>query len=82
MLIITRKENDALIIDTGREQIEITLVELGRQARIGISAPESCKIWRKELYATVMENKQASMEAPAQNLRSLAAKLKEEKASK
>lgn len=68
MLIISRKENDAIVIDTGKEQIEVAVVELGRQVRLGISAPESCRIWRKELYATVQENRQATVEAPAQNL--------------
>lgn len=75
MLIITRKENDSLIIDTGEEQIEITIVELGRQARIGISAPPSCRIWRKELYTTIQENKQASAEIPTKNLLDIAKKL-------
>ena len=50
MLIITRKENDAVVIDLGEEQIEITVTEIGKQVRLGISAPEHCKIWRKELY--------------------------------
>lgn len=77
MLVITRKLNDAIVIEqeTG-ELIEIKLVEIGNQVRLGITAPKGCKIWRKELYQTVLENRSAA-EAPKETVRNLASKWKE-----
>lgn len=69
MLVITRKENDSIIIITGNECIEITVTEIGKQVRLGISAPMSCKIWRKELYATVLENQQAIADVKTDSIR-------------
>ena len=77
MLVITRKENDSIVIETEGGLIEITVMELGRQARLGISAPKSCHIWRKELFTTIQENRQASAEAP--NLMDVAKLLNSEK---
>lgn len=68
MLIVTRKEKDSIIIETESGKIEITVVELGRQVRIGVSAPDDCKIWRGELYETIEENKQATAGLPAKDL--------------
>lgn len=82
MLIITRKENDAVVIDLGEEQIEITVTEIGKQVRLGISAPEHCKIWRKELYLTMQENRQALADAPTKSLRDIAQRLGQEPQSK
>ena len=78
MLVITRKLNDAIVIEqqeTG-ELIEIKLVEIGNQVRLGITAPKGCKIWRKELYQTVLENRNAA-EASKETVRGLASRWKE-----
>lgn len=77
MLVVTRKEKESLVIETESGLVEITVMELGRNVRLGISAPESCRIWRKELYATIQENKQASAEVP--NLLSVVKKLNQGK---
>ena len=71
MLIITRKKNDSIIIDLGGEQIEILVTEIGKQVRLGITAPQGCKIWRKELYTTVRENRQAVGESSPENIREI-----------
>lgn len=71
MLIISRKQGDSLLIDTGSEQIEITITETGKQVRLGITAPEGCKIWRKELYQTMQENRQAVGERRQGDLRQM-----------
>lgn len=76
MLVITRKENEALVIEVDGELIEIKVTEIGSQVRLGISAPERCKIWRKELYATVQANRQATQDAGPVNLRDVAGLLK------
>ena len=65
MLVITRKEDESIIIN---DNIEITVLEIGKdRIRIGINAPKEISISRKEIYATALENKQAS-EAPAVDL--------------
>lgn len=70
MLIITRKEKESVILEFGGETVEITVTEIGRQVRLGITAPAGCKILRKELYATIEENKAAASDK-RQDLRSV-----------
>ena len=58
MLALARKINQSIIIDNN---IEITLLEIkGDQVKIGINAPKSVPIYRKEIYAQIQEeNKQS-----------------------
>ena len=50
MLTLTRKPEETIIIGEGSEQIEITVKEIRRnQVRLGISAPDNMRIYRKEL---------------------------------
>lgn len=78
MLVITRKANDALIIETGDGQIvEIKITEVSNQVRLGITAPQGCKIWRKEIYQTVQANRLAVESAPVADLRNILRQLKE-----
>lgn len=47
MLILTRKENEAIMIGT---EISVVILEIkGNQVRVGISAPKETKILREEL---------------------------------
>lgn len=59
MLALTRKINESIIID---DNIEITILEVkGDQVKIGISAPKSIAIYRKELYLEIKDsNKEAA----------------------
>ena len=53
MLILTRKENEKILID---EDIEISVVEIkGNKVKIGINAPEEIEILREEVYESVKE---------------------------
>ena len=58
MLALSRKKNEALVIDN---KIEVTILEIkGDQVKIGISAPKEVPIYRKEVYLQIQEaNKQA-----------------------
>lgn len=58
MLALSRKKNEALVIDN---KIEVTILEIkGDQVKIGISAPKEVPIYRKEVYIQIQEaNKQA-----------------------
>ena len=59
MLALARKINQSIIIGN---DIEITLLEIkGDQVKIGINAPKSVPIYRKEIYVQIQdENKKAS----------------------
>ena len=49
MLALSRKKNEALVINNN---IEITVLEIkGEQVKLGISAPKEVPVYRKEVYA-------------------------------
>ena len=53
MLALSRKKNEALIVNNN---IEITVLEIkGEQVKLGISAPKEEPIYRKEVYAQIQE---------------------------
>lgn len=59
MLALSRKKNEALVINNN---IEITILEIkGDQVKIGISAPKDVSIYRKELYLQIQEENKASI---------------------
>lgn len=61
MLALTRKKNEALVLNNN---IEITVLEIrGDQVKLGIEAPKSVPIYRKEVYVQIQEANQASMTA-------------------
>ena len=59
MLALARKINQSIMLGN---DIEITLLEIkGDQVKIGISAPKSVPIYRKELFVQIQEeNKKAA----------------------
>lgn len=61
MLALARKVNESIMLGN---DIEITLLEIkGDQVKIGISAPKSVPIYRKEIYLQIQEeNRQAGQE--------------------
>ena len=78
MLILSRKPEESLIIEVEGmdEPIEIIITELtANQVRLGIQAPQGCKIWRKELYQTVQSNIQAATASSGSVIRGVAARL-------
>lgn len=53
MLALSRKKNEALVINNN---IEITVLEIkGEQVKLGISAPKDVPIYRKEVYVQIQE---------------------------
>ena len=58
MLALARKLGESIMLGN---DIEVTLLEIkGDQVKIGISAPKSVPIYRKEIYLQIQEeNKQA-----------------------
>lgn len=59
MLALSRKLGESIIIGN---DIEITILEIkGDQVKIGINAPKSVSIYRKEIYLQIQEsNKEAA----------------------
>ncbi len=58
MLALSRKKNEALVINNN---IEITVLEIkGEQVKLGISAPKEVPVYRKEVYVQIQDsNKEA-----------------------
>lgn len=61
MLALSRKINESIVIN---EDIEVTILEIkGDQVKIGINAPKSVPIFRKELYLQIEEANKESANA-------------------
>lgn len=53
MLALSRKEGESIVIGNN---IEITILEVkGDQVKLGIAAPKSIPIYRKEIYTQIQE---------------------------
>lgn len=59
MLALARKVNESVIIN---DNIEVTILDIkGDQIKIGIDAPKSVPVYRKEIYKQIQDsNKEAS----------------------
>ena len=70
MLALARKVNESIMIGN---DIEITVLEIkGDQIKLGVKAPKSVQIYRKELYVQIQEeNKQAGSAVDVEALRGL-----------
>lgn len=61
MLVLTRKKKQSLMLG---EDIEIQVLEVnGDQVRIGIKAPASLKVYRREIYDEIHAENQAAARA-------------------
>ena len=70
MLALSRKQGDSIVIGNN---IEITVLEAkGDQVKIGISAPKSVPVYRKEIYAQIQEeNREAVANLDVESLKKL-----------
>lgn len=71
MLALSRKQGESIVVNNN---VEITILEIkGDQVKVGISAPKSVPIYRKEIYLQIQEsNKEAATsEIPAETLKRL-----------
>ena len=59
MLALSRKKDEAIIIN---DDVEVTVIEIkGDQVKLGITAPKSVPIYRKEVYVQIKDaNKEAA----------------------
>ena len=64
MLVLTRKKDQSLVIG---DDIVITVLDIqGDQIRLGVDAPKSVKIFRKELYLEILEENKSAAKHQAQ----------------
>ena len=70
MLALSRRKDEAIIIN---DNIEIKIIDIkGDQVKLGISAPKSVPVYRKEVYAQIQDaNKEAVASVDTKNLQGL-----------
>ena len=70
MLALSRKQGESIVLGNN---IEITVLEAkGDQVKIGISAPKSVPVYRKEIYAQIQEeNREAVANLDVESLKKL-----------
>ncbi|WP_374721179.1 carbon storage regulator CsrA [Peribacillus tepidiphilus] len=69
MLVLTRKKNQSIVIN---DNIEITVLEIdGEQIKLGIQAPKSVDIHRKEVYLAIQEENSQAVENTPSTLKGL-----------
>lgn len=68
MLALSRKKKESIIIDNN---IEVTVLDIkGDQIKLGISAPKSVQVYRKEVYVQIKDaNREASRSDGAEILK-------------
>ena len=60
MLALSRKKNEALVINNN---VEITILDIkGDQVKIGITAPKEVPVYRKEVYLQIQQSNKAAFE--------------------
>lgn len=70
MLALSRKSNESIMIGN---DIEITILEIKNdQVKIGITAPKSVGIYRKEIYLQIQEENKKAMESSTPSLDAIA----------
>lgn len=61
MLALSRKINESVMIGN---DVEITILDIkGDQIKLGINAPKSVPVYRKELYIQIQQSNKESMES-------------------
>lgn len=54
MLALARKVNESIVIN---DNVEVTILEIkGDQIKIGIDAPKSVPVYRKEIYSQIQDS--------------------------
>lgn len=60
MLALSRKKNEALVINNN---VEITILDIkGDQVKVGITAPKEVPVYRKEVYLQIQQSNKDAFE--------------------
>lgn len=66
MLVLSRRREESIIIGDGLGAIEIKIVRISPdQVKLGINAPKTVNIHRKEIYQAILEERAAEESGPA-----------------
>lgn len=70
MLALSRKQGESIMVGN---DIELTILEIkGEQVKVGIAAPKSIPVYRKEIYMQIREeNKEAAQNIDIESLKKL-----------
>lgn len=56
MLVLSRKRDEQIVLRMGDTEVVLTIIEiLGNRVRLGIEAPQSVIVHRKEVYDALKE---------------------------
>ena len=70
MLVLTRKLEESIIIGDG---IEVRVVEIsGEKVKLGIVAPKTVSVHRKEIYDAIQKENITAAASPARDMRDIA----------
>ncbi|GBC96459.1 Carbon storage regulator [bacterium HR16] len=76
MLVLTRKVNQSIVIG---DEIEVVVLEVrGEQVRIGVRAPRTIAVHRKEIYEQIRQENLNAASVSADDLTSLQVRLADE----
>lgn len=65
MLVLSRQKDESIIIG---DDVEVTIVDVrGDKVRLGISAPRSISVHRKEVYDAIQREKKQKAKEDAEN---------------
>jgi carbon storage regulator len=77
MLVLSRKIDESIVIG---DDVEITIVEVrGDTVKLGVSAPKSVTVYRKEVYEAIQQENIAASKPAAQDLSAVAKALRKKK---
>jgi carbon storage regulator len=63
MLVLSRQKDESIVIGEGENKVEITIVDVrGDKVRLGIDAPRSISVHRREIYDAIQREKEAAKE--------------------
>jgi carbon storage regulator len=69
MLILARRTDESIVIG---DEIEVSVVDIkGDQVKLGIQAPRSVKVYRREVFEAIQEENRKAAETATTELPSL-----------
>ncbi|NRF93653.1 carbon storage regulator CsrA [Paenibacillus frigoriresistens] len=61
MLVLSRKKGESIMIG---DQVELTILSVeGESIRIGINAPKSVEVYRKEIYLAIQQSNKEALQS-------------------
>ena len=67
MLVLSRQKDESIVIGEGEDAVEVMIVDVrGDKVRLGIIAPRSTPVHRREVYDAIQREKAEQAKAPEQ----------------